>query len=106
MADEAALLDAVLRNPESDAPRLVYANWVQSLGGAINLARAELIRVQIELEAAREDDRRWPELANRERNLLGQWRTTWERPFRDLLKPSLFRPARWLKARLFGQGGT
>jgi uncharacterized protein (TIGR02996 family) len=106
MPDEAALLDAVLREPEADAPRLAYADWVQSLGGPANLARADFIRAQIDIENAVEDDRQWPELARRERELLTQWRTTWEKPFRDLLKPSVFRPARWLKARLFGQGGT
>lgn len=106
MPDEAALLDAVLREPEADAPRRAYADWVQSLESPANLARADFIRAQIDIENAVEDDRLWPELARRERELLTQWRTTWEKPFRDLLKPSVFRPARWLKARLFGQGGT
>jgi uncharacterized protein (TIGR02996 family) len=105
MPDEAALLDAVLREPEADGPRRAYADWMQSLGGAANLARADFIRVQIDLENAIEEDRQWPELARRERELLAQWQTTWEKPFRDLLKPSVFRPARWIKARLFGQGG-
>jgi len=60
----------------------------------------------MELELCNQDDRHWPQLARRERELLSQWRVAWERPYRDLLKPSLFRPARWLKARLFGQGGV
>jgi uncharacterized protein (TIGR02996 family) len=106
MPDEAALLDAVLRYSESDAPRRAYADWVQSLGGTANQARADLIRVQIDLDSSVDTDRAWPELARRERDLLSQWRSTWEKPFRDLLKPSVFQPARWLKARLFGQGGT
>jgi uncharacterized protein (TIGR02996 family) len=106
MPEEAALLDAVLREPESDRPRRAYADWVQTLGGAVNQARADLIRVQIDVENAVDDDRAWPELVRRERDLLSQWRTTWEKPYRDLLKPSVLRPARWLKARLFGLGGT
>ena len=106
MPDEAALLDAVLREPEADAPRRAYADWIHTLGGGGNLARADLIRVQLDIETVDENDRSWPELARRERELLSQWRTTWEKPLRDLLKPSLFRPGRWLKARLFGQGGT
>ncbi|MCE9533552.1 MAG: TIGR02996 domain-containing protein [Planctomycetes bacterium] len=106
MADETALLGAVLREPQADAPRIAYADWLRQKGGAANLARADLIRVQIEFELCGEQDRHWPQLARLERELLTQWRATWERPFRDLLKPSLFRPARWLKARLFGQGGV
>lgn len=106
MPDETALLEAVLREPDADAPRHAYADWIQSQGGSVNIARADLIRVQIDLEKSVEDDRAWPELARRERDLISQWRTTWEKPLRDLLKPSLFRPARWLRARLFGKGGT
>jgi uncharacterized protein (TIGR02996 family) len=100
------LLGAVLREPEADEPRLAYAEWLQRTGGASNLARAELIRVQIAIERTTDDDPDWPKLSRQERELLGQWRPTWERPFRDLLKPSLLRPGRWLKARLFGQGGV
>ncbi len=106
MSDEAVLLDAVLREPEADKPRLAYAEGLQRAGGASNLARAELIRVQIAIEQSTNDDPDWPSFSCQERELLNQWRVTWERPFRDLLKPSLLRPGRWLKARLFGQGGV
>ena len=106
MSDESALLSAVLREPEADAPRLAYADWLQNAGGISNLARAELIRVQIAIEKSTDEDADWPDLARQEREILGTWRSAWERPFRDLLKPSLFRPTHWLKARLFGQGGT
>ncbi len=47
MSDEAVLLGAVLREPEADQPRLAYADWLRQAGGASNLARAELIRVQL-----------------------------------------------------------
>lgn len=49
MTDEAARLKAVLDAPEDDAPRLAYAQWIESQGDAISLARGELIRAQIEL---------------------------------------------------------
>jgi uncharacterized protein (TIGR02996 family) len=106
MTDEAALLEAVLREPDADAPRLAYADWLQKAGGASHQARADLIRVQINLESVTDEDPHWPELANHERELLNSWASVWQRPFRDLLKPSLFRPGRWLKAQLFGQGGA
>jgi uncharacterized protein (TIGR02996 family) len=106
MSDEAELLNAVVREPESDTPRLAYAEWLRQSGGASNLARAELIRVQIALENSKNDDPDWPNLSRQEHEILAQWRQTWERPFRDLLKPSLFKPGRWLRAHLFGQGGV
>src|SRR5262245_28522095 len=48
-ADGSALLRAVIENPDDDAPRLVYADWLDEHGDA---AWAEFIRLQI--AAARE----------------------------------------------------
>ena len=45
-ADERALLDAVIADPEADGPRLVYADWLQQHG---DVARGELIAVQCAL---------------------------------------------------------
>ena len=46
MTDGEALIRSVLANPADDAPRLVYADWLDERGRA---ADAEFIRVQIEL---------------------------------------------------------
>src|SRR5438270_6972316 len=46
MADRASFLAAVQADPEDDAPRLVYADWLQDNGDP---DRAEFIRVQVEL---------------------------------------------------------
>lgn len=43
--DEAALLQAVLATPHDDAPRLVYADWLEERGDA----RAEYLRLQCQL---------------------------------------------------------
>ena len=43
---EQALLEAVLAEPDSDVPRLVYADWLDEHGDP---ARAELIRLQCDL---------------------------------------------------------
>ncbi|VTR96727.1 Repeat-companion domain protein OS=Isosphaera pallida (strain ATCC 43644 / DSM 9630 / IS1B) GN=Isop_0391 PE=4 SV=1 [Gemmata massiliana] len=51
MSDETALLAAIYANPDEDTPRLVYADWLDEHGDP---ARAEFIRVQIEL-ASRDD---------------------------------------------------
>lgn len=46
MSDRAALLAAIRQFPEEDAPRLIYADWLDEHGES---ERAEFIRVQIEL---------------------------------------------------------
>jgi uncharacterized protein (TIGR02996 family) len=51
-SDEAFLRD-ICEHPEDDAPRLVYADWLEEHG---NPERAEFIRVQCRLAALPEDD--------------------------------------------------
>lgn len=48
-AVEAALLRAVCEDPYDDAPRLVYADYLEEYGGESDALRAEFIRVQIEI---------------------------------------------------------
>jgi uncharacterized protein (TIGR02996 family) len=62
MTDDSALLAAIRAAPADDAPRLVYADWLDEHG---HPERAEFIRVQCEL--ARRDD---PALLRREAELL------------------------------------
>lgn len=45
-----AFLDDIIANPEDDTPRLIYADWIEEQGQG---ERAELIRVQCELERLR-----------------------------------------------------
>jgi uncharacterized protein (TIGR02996 family) len=47
MSDHDALLAAIQAAPDDDAPRLIYADWLEEHGDA---ARAEFIRVQVELD--------------------------------------------------------
>lgn len=49
MTDRDLLLRAILDEPADDTARLVYADWLDELGGARSAARAEFIRVQVEL---------------------------------------------------------
>src|SRR4051812_13460833 len=42
------LLQAIIAAPDDDAPRLVYADFLEETGGGADLARAELIRFQVE----------------------------------------------------------
>ncbi len=50
--EQEAFLQAILAAPDDDAPRLVYADWLEEHGAtAAERARAEFIRGQIELAA-------------------------------------------------------
>lgn len=69
------LLAAVVADPESDDPRLAYADWLDENGES---ERAEIIRIQFALrdqrhgrpEASSENDREQDRLEARERELL------------------------------------
>src|ERR1043165_9337458 len=67
MTDHHAFLRTILDHPDSDSPRLVYADWLDEHG---EQARAELIRVQCELEKLTDEDPRGVVLCEREAELL------------------------------------
>jgi uncharacterized protein (TIGR02996 family) len=72
-AEEAFLAD-IVEHPEDDAPRLVYADWLDEHGRP---ERAEFIRAQVELARAGEDDPGRDRLVERERQLLDAHGTAW-----------------------------
>jgi uncharacterized protein (TIGR02996 family) len=53
MSDGDALLRAILDSPDDDAPRLVYADWLEE---HCDLARASFIRAQIQLTRLPDND--------------------------------------------------
>lgn len=55
-ADERRLLDAVVAEPDQDAPRLVYADWLITRTDPQLAARGELIVVQCALEQLQDTD--------------------------------------------------
>jgi uncharacterized protein (TIGR02996 family) len=59
MNHERPFLDDIIENPDDDAPRLIYADWLEDHAGKKDgrPERAELIRAQIELK------RLWPDYA-------------------------------------------
>src|SRR5436309_6205981 len=65
MSDAPTLLAAIRAAPEDDAPRLVYADWLDENGQP---ERAEFIRVQCELARCES-----PELRKREAELLAEY---------------------------------
>jgi uncharacterized protein (TIGR02996 family) len=83
-----AFLQTILESPDDDAPRLVFADWLEERGDP----RGEFIRIQCQLAQLAEDDFRCPELEARERALLHAHRDEWERPLRQVLGQT---PGRW-----------
>jgi uncharacterized protein (TIGR02996 family) len=82
-----AFLQAVLDAPDDDAPRLIYADWLEEQGDP----RGEFIRIQCALAQMDEaDDHRW-ELEARERQLLWQHSKGWAGPVRRYVKKWRFR---------------
>ena len=79
MTEEAAFLTAVCERPDDDAPRLIFADWLEERGDP----RGEFIRVQCILSRMAEGDKRRPALRGRERELLELHREEWETPLRD-----------------------
>ena len=105
-SDDAALLRAVLADPDEDAPRMAFAAALDSSPDPADRDRAEFIRTQIELANLAPADFKWPALALRERSLLARHRRAWEKPLRDRLRPPFSALGRWLGSYLFGTGGT
>ena len=73
-------LRAIIENPDDDALRLVFADWLEERG---ENDRAEFIRVQIELARLPEGDRRRRRLEEREEELLSRNEEEWVGPIRD-----------------------
>ncbi len=69
----AAFLDAIRAAPADDAPRLIYADWLEEQGDP----RGEFIRLQCELAGLPTWDRRAALLRWRERQLLDQYDHIW-----------------------------
>src|SRR5262245_20074727 len=69
-AQDDAFLADVLEHPDEDAPRLVYADWLDEHGDEADRDRAELIRVQCQLARGDLDEARRNELTAREGALL------------------------------------
>ena len=81
MTHNEAFLHAIIENPDDDAPRLVYADWLEERGDP----RGEFIRVQCELAALAPGAPSW-ELARRLEQLWMARGETWLQPFRDALR--------------------
>ena len=75
LTHDEAFLEDICGHPEDEATRLIYADWLDDRDDP---ARAEFIRVQVELRKTAPDDDRHDDLVRREEALLqeheGGWR--------------------------------
>src|SRR4051812_2844446 len=74
MPNARPFLEAVRDSPDDDAPRLVFADWLEEQGES---ARAEFLRVQCELARLSTFAARYPELHLRQLELLARHEADW-----------------------------
>jgi uncharacterized protein (TIGR02996 family) len=80
---ERGLLEAIREVPEDDAPRLVYADWLDENGQP---ERAEFIRLQCRLAKLDWYDPERPDLEWRQRELLREHGKVWGKPIAHYTK--------------------
>ena len=80
-----AFLQDILAHPDDDAPRLIYADWLEERGHASAAARAEFIRVQCALAKTNRNDRSADDLVRHEARLLMEHGEEWAEPLRELI---------------------
>jgi uncharacterized protein (TIGR02996 family) len=69
--------ETIRDDPDDDAPRLVYADWLEDQGDADNLAHAELLRVQCRLARLDGVEEEFFDLQTREELLLREHGRRW-----------------------------
>ncbi|HJZ89258.1 MAG TPA: TIGR02996 domain-containing protein [Gemmataceae bacterium] len=74
MSERADLHRAILAAPDDDAPRLVFADWLDEHGEP---DQAEFIRLQCATDRLPPTSRRWQSLHDRAQRLLRDWRADW-----------------------------
>ncbi|MGO9416385.1 MAG: TIGR02996 domain-containing protein [Syntrophobacteraceae bacterium] len=80
MLRDADFLQAIIASPADDAPRLVYADWLEEHG---DLARTEFIRLQCELARLPLSDPHILPMRDREAELLTEHYRAWLGPIVD-----------------------
>lgn len=83
-ADEQGFLTAIVANPDDDAPRLIYADWLDERNRGDDAARAAFIRLQCRLESPtiRAQERR--QLQSAAKAILKNHEKTWTEPLRAI----------------------
>lgn len=78
-----AFLNEIIAHPSEDAPRLVFADWLEEHGDP----RGEFIRVQCQLAGIEPDDPLLDKLSDRESSLLTQFGDQWREDLPEWARP-------------------
>ena len=78
MSERDAFLRTIAANPDDDAPRLIFSDWLEENGEP---ERAEFMRTQCELASSKPSEKRRHALRVRERELLDAHRHEWCQAF-------------------------
>lgn len=84
MLNDRAFFQAIRETPEDDAPRLIYADWLEEQGGAERTARAAFIRAQCRLAALPEDAAARDILEDEAAELLAEYERDWTEPLHGI----------------------
>jgi uncharacterized protein (TIGR02996 family) len=85
---ESAFLASIGDEPEDDAPRLIFADWLEEHGDS---DRSDFIRAQVERARLAATDPRHAPLLQREQDLLDRHGREWARPVRPFVQSWEFR---------------
>src|SRR5690242_21963049 len=86
MNHEEAFLTDICKHPLDNAPRLIYADWLEEQGTPDCTARANFIRLQCRLAEIAEDEPSRTALQSEAGKLLKAYRKAWMQPLRAVLK--------------------
>lgn len=86
--EQSAFLRSIQETPDDDAPRLVYADWLDDLGDP---DRADFIRTQCRLETLPRNAPQRQALRNREADLLRRNKSEWLGPWDSRSNEATFR---------------
>jgi uncharacterized protein (TIGR02996 family) len=73
----------IKEHPDDDAPRLIFADWLQEHGDAARAARGEYLRLRVLRHHLSPDDPGYDILKRREGELFSEYRWTWLGPLAD-----------------------
>jgi uncharacterized protein (TIGR02996 family) len=80
-----AFLQDILAHPDDDAPRLIFADWLEEQGDANSIARAEFIRIQCTVAGRQLSPQQKAKLERRQEQILNEHEREWAHPIRRLL---------------------
>ncbi|MGL6072590.1 MAG: TIGR02996 domain-containing protein [Fimbriiglobus sp.] len=84
MIQDAGFLEAIFARPHDDAPRLLWADWLDESDDPVEQARGELVRLQCALARLRRDDEHWLAYSARQSDLIHAYGAMWAKPIERL----------------------